>query len=100
MNLAPEDFAIALARRVLPVPGGPNNKTPLIECLDKMPSEKYAGLSNGRVTNVCNISLVELGRIRSLKPTVMLEGFMTVVITLFSYVFSSERGIFADLRIS
>lgn len=32
MKLAPASVATALASRVLPVPGGPNNKTPLQGC--------------------------------------------------------------------
>ena len=84
INLVPDDFAIALANIVLPVPGGPNNKTPLIECLESIPSEKYAGRSNGKVTNVCNINFVELGKIKSLNSTEILEGFMTELIIRFS----------------
>lgn len=84
INLAPHDLAIAFAKSVFPVPGGPNNKTPLIECLERMPSEKYAGLSKGRVTKVCNISFVELGNIKSLNSAEILEGLITVLRTRFS----------------
>jgi hypothetical protein len=75
---------MALARSVFPVPGGPNNRTPLMECFARIPSEKYAGRSSGKVTSVCSINFVALGKITSLNSTEILDGFITVLMIRFS----------------
>ena len=52
---APLSFATALASIVLPVPGGPNNKTPLIKFFDKTPYENASGLLRGKDTKIFNV---------------------------------------------
>jgi hypothetical protein len=56
--LAPLSLATALANNVLPVPGGPKSKAPVVVCEPKTPPLKASGNNSGRDTMVRIPSMV------------------------------------------
>ena len=58
----PASFASARTTRVFPVPGGPNNRQPVMLCSFKIPCWKAVGCNNGNDTIVRTESIVCAGR--------------------------------------
>ena len=76
MKQAWHSFARALARRVLPVPGGPYKRHPLTG-FKREPPEKSSGLSKGSMTISCSARLVSPRPPISSKVVEMVLGLAT-----------------------
>eukprot|EP00958_Prasinococcus_capsulatus_P005470 scaffold527_cov368-Prasinococcus_capsulatus_cf.AAC.38 len=73
---APHSAAVALARRDLPVPGGPNRRTPL-QALARPPLENTSGKSSGKCTASLSAALASFKAPTSESDVVTSSGRIT-----------------------
>mmetsp|Transcript_17865 Transcript_17865/g.49993 ORF Transcript_17865/g.49993 Transcript_17865/m.49993 type:complete len:260 (-) Transcript_17865:113-892(-) len=87
MKRAPDSFAKALASMVLPVPGGPYRRMPLVGFRSCEPPRNRSGRCMGAITLFRMASTMELSPPMSSSVTLMLSGLMTSVANIDSYWF-------------